>query len=132
MLYVPLMPSAKLTFEQVRKIGLSLPEVESSTIYGAPAIKLRGRLVACVPSHRSAEPDSLAVRTSFEERDALLAEQPGTYYLPDHYVSHPIVLVRFSKIRLDQLRDLIKTAHRFVLQHESEKMSRRRSKIRRE
>jgi len=126
------MASPKLTFEQVRKIGLALPNVDSTTMYGSPAIKLHGRLLACVPTHRSAEPGSLVVRTSFEERAALLAEQPETYYLSDHYVSHPVVLVRLSKIRLDQLRDLIKSAHRFVLLHESEKVSRRRAKARRE
>jgi len=32
--------------------------VEESTAYGSPALKVRGKLLACVPVHRSAEPGS--------------------------------------------------------------------------
>jgi hypothetical protein len=45
-----------INFDSVRKIGLALPGVEESTAYGSPALKVRGKLLACVPSHRSAEP----------------------------------------------------------------------------
>jgi hypothetical protein len=37
-----------------------------------------------------------------------------TYYLKDHYVNYPCVLVRLSRVRADALRDLIAGAHRFV------------------
>jgi hypothetical protein len=117
-----------VTFDAVRKIGLALPDVEEGTMYGSPALKLGGRLVACLAVHRSAEPGSLVVRTEFEDRTALLEEDPKTYYLTDHYVNHPVVLVRLSHIGIDQLRDLLASARRFVLAHESRKSSRRASK----
>ena len=117
-----------MTFDIVRQIGLELPGVEEGTMYGSPALKLGGRLVACIAVHRSAEPGSLVVRTEFEERRALLAEDPKTYYLTDHYVNHPVVLVRLSRIGRDQLRDLLGAARRFVLAHESRKASRRAAK----
>ena len=44
-------------------------------MYGSPALKLDGRLLACLPIHRSAEPESLVVRTDFDQRAALLAEE---------------------------------------------------------
>ena len=93
-------------------------------MYGSPALKLGGRLVACLAVHKSAEPESLVVRTDFDERTALLAEDPETYYLTDHYVKHPVVLVRLSHIGTDQLRDLLGSARRFVLADESRKASR--------
>ena len=40
-------------------------------MYGAPALKIKGKLLACIPTHKSAEPDSLAVRIDFDQRDAL-------------------------------------------------------------
>ena len=108
------MTRTKVTFDTVRKLGLALPDVEESTMYGSPALKLRGRLVACLPTHKSAEPDSLVVRSGFDERAALLAEEPDTYYLRDHYVNYPVVLVRLSRIKPDELRDLLDMAWHFV------------------
>ena len=35
-------------------------------------VKVRGKLLACVPTHRSAEPDSLMVRVSFDDRAELV------------------------------------------------------------
>jgi hypothetical protein len=71
-------------------------------------------MFACVPSHRSAEPDSLAVRIDFDQRDELIAAEPDTYYLKEHYVGYPCVLVRLSRIRHDALKDLLLIAWRFV------------------
>ena len=84
-------------------------------MFGSPALKLGKRLVACVAIHRSAEPGSLVVRTDFEQRGALLSDDPETYYITDHYVKHPVVLVRFARLRQDQLRDLLVAARQCVL-----------------
>jgi hypothetical protein len=111
------MPKQSVTFDLVRKLGLPLPEVEEGTTYGSPALKLGGRLLACMAVHKSAEPESLVVRTDFETRDALLAEEPGTYYVTHHYVNHPVVLVRLSRIKKDQLQDLLRSAWRTVTAH---------------
>ena len=64
-----------MTFRSVRAIGLRLPGVEESTVYGSPALKLSSRLIACIASHQSAEPNTLVVRTDFEQRDALIDEE---------------------------------------------------------
>lgn len=107
------MPRTTINFDTVRKIGLTFPGVEESTAYGSPALKLRGKLLACIPTHRSAEPGSLVVCVSFEDRAELLAGAPDVYYLPEHYVNHPSVLVRLSRITPDVLRDLLGMAHKF-------------------
>jgi hypothetical protein len=103
-----------INFETVRKIGLALPGVEESTAYGSPALKVRGKLLACVPTHRSAEPNSLAVRVGFDDRTELLAAAPDVYYVTDHYLNYSSVLVRLSRVTLDVLRDLLGMAHKFV------------------
>ncbi len=108
------MPRTKVTFDIVREIGLAMPDVEESTMYRSPALKVRGKLLACLAIHKSAEPESLAVRIDFDQRDGLLADDPKTYYLTDHYVNYPVVLVRLSQIRIDQMQDLLGSAWRFV------------------
>ena len=62
------MPGRKVTFDIVREIGLALPDVEASTMYASPALKVRGNLLACLAVHKSAEPESLAVRIDFDQR----------------------------------------------------------------
>jgi hypothetical protein len=103
-----------INFDTVRKIGLTLPGVEESTAYGAPALKIQGKLLACVPVNRSAEPGSLAVRVDFDDRADLLAAAPDVYYVTDHYLNYNAVLVRLSRITPDVLRDLLGMAHKFV------------------
>jgi hypothetical protein len=49
-----------------------------------------------------------------EHRDALVAEEPKTYYLTDHYAPRPCVLVRLNRIREDALRDLLLAGHRLM------------------
>jgi hypothetical protein len=102
------------SFDVVRTIGLDLPDVEESTMYGAPALKIRGKLLACMASHKSAEPGSLVVRIGFEEREALIAEEPRIYYVKPHYQDHAAVLVRLALIDREALRDLLTSAWRTV------------------
>ena len=75
---------------------------------------MQGKLLACIPVNRSAEPDSLAVRVDFDDRANLLAEQPDVYYVTDHYAPYNMVLVRLSRVSPDVLRDLLGMAHKFV------------------
>src|SRR6185295_16308735 len=106
-----------VNFEAVRALGRDFPDLEESTMYGSPALKLGKRLVACLAIHRSAEKGSLVVRTDFEQRAALLADDPETYYLTDHYLNHPTVLVRLARVKPDQLRELLAAARHCVIAH---------------
>jgi len=44
-----------------------------------------------------------------------MAAQPDVYYVTDHYVNYPTVLVRLSRIHRDSLRDLLDMARLFVI-----------------
>ena len=98
----------------VESIGRKLPAVELTTTWGKLALKVNGRMFACMASHKSAEPNTLVVMMDFAARDALLEDDPDVYYLKDHYLNYPCVLVRLSRIPADALRDLVTGAHRFV------------------
>src|ERR1700685_4262479 len=101
------MPKRTIDFDTVRNIGLALPGVEESIAYGFPALKVHGKLLACVPANRSAEPGSIAVRMDFDDRAELLAEAPDVYYVTDHYIGYSAVLVRLCRVNPDVLRDLL-------------------------
>ena len=101
-------------FKRVEAIGRTLPDVELTTTWGQPTLKVRGKMFACIASHKSAEPNSLVVMMDFSERDMLVEEEPDIYYLKEHYVGYPCVVVRLDRIGADALRDLVVGAHRFV------------------
>ncbi len=103
-------------FKTVRTLGLTLPGVEAATKYdGSPVLKRDGSFMAGLALHPSAEPDTLVVRVDLEQRDALLEDAPGTYYVTDHYRRHPVVLVRLSTIDRDALRDVLSMSWRLTL-----------------
>lgn len=102
------------TFAAVEAIGRTLPDVEVTTAWGQPALKVHGKMFVCMASHKSAEPNSLVVMMAFADRDALVDDDPDTYYLKEHYLNYPCVLARLAHIRADALRDLITGAHRYV------------------
>ena len=100
--------------ETVRAVAREIGGMEDGTTDGAPAMKVCGKLMACIPSHRSAEPGSPVVRVGFEQRAALLRNAPDVEYPTPHYEGYSAVLVRFSRIDRDGLRDLLLMARRFV------------------
>lgn len=106
------MPPKKTTFETVRAIASTLPGVEESTMYGSPALKVRGSWIVVVPTHKSAEPNSLAFRVDVAQREELIAAEPRTYYVKEHYVNYPVVLVRLAEVHPDALEDLVRMAYR--------------------
>jgi hypothetical protein len=108
------MSREKIDFDVVREIARKLPDVEESSLHGAPSLKVSGRLLTCPALHRSAEPNSLVVRINIDERTKLLAANPKVYYLTDHYVNHPTVLVRLGEIDHRSLKDLLQMAWRFA------------------
>jgi hypothetical protein len=106
--------TTRVTFDTVLKLGCELPGVEAATSWGAPALKVGGKMFACRAIHKSAEPDTLVVRMDFDTRDELVAADPETYYLEDHYVDYACVLVRLARVDPDTLRDLLLMGWRFV------------------
>ena len=95
-----------VTPAELWRIALALPSVEESTSYGTPAFKVCGKLLARLRE----DGDSLAVMTTFEDREVLLAAAPEVCFLTDHYLDYPVVLVRLSKVRADQLGELLQRA----------------------
>ena len=103
-----------LTFDDVRQIGLKLPETEEGTAYGAPTLMVRGNRFCGIPVNKSAEPNSLAIHCEFAVRDEMIAEQPDLYYTADHYINYPCVLVRLNRVSRDVLKDLLLMAHKYA------------------
>ncbi len=105
--------SSSVDFARVRRLAKDLQDVTEGTAYGSPALRVGGKMFACVAVHRSAEPGSLAVRMSFTERDLRLAAAPAVYYVTPHYEGYPVVLARLDRLCDDELRELLEVGHLF-------------------
>jgi hypothetical protein len=118
--------ASKTAFSRVEKYGMRLAGVERSTYFGKPALKVNGEIIACLPSHKSAEPDSLVVRVDFLERDLRIAHEPDVYYVKPHYVNYPCVLARLAKVSDSALKDLLESAHQYVTKKKTQSRTRSR------
>jgi len=104
----PSMKKQPVTYDAVRRLGLVLPDVEEGTSYGTPALKVNGNLF--VRLHQDL--DKLVVRMPFDRREEMMAADPETYFIADHYRDYPWILVSLSKVHPDALPDLLRIAHR--------------------
>ena len=95
-------------WETVRAIAQTLPGAEESTSYRTPAFKVKGKLFARL--HQDGE--SLVVGVDFDERAEMMEADPEKFYITDHYLNYPWMLVRLFKVRPDQLRDLLTASWR--------------------
>ena len=123
--------SRSLTFDDVAKVGLTLPDTEEATAYGGRCLKVNGRHFCGIAINKSAEPNSLIIHIDTAQRDVMIEEQPDVYYTAEHYENYACVLVRLSRIDRELLGDLLRMSHRFVTEKYKGKKKRAARKPRR-
>ena len=89
-------------------MGLALPHVEEGTSYGTPALKVKRKLFVRLKE----DGDSIVIKMPFDQREELMASDPETYYITEHYRNYEWVLVRLSKVHPDALHELLRTAYK--------------------
>ena len=100
-----------VTYETVRQLGLTLPGAEESTSYGTPALKVKGKLF--VRLHQDL--DKIVLPVPFERREEMMAADPETYFITEHYREYPYILVSLARVHPDALPDLLNLAYRTAL-----------------
>lgn len=97
-----------MTFDDVRRLALALPEVTEGLSYGTPAFRVRGALLA----RRHDDEDVLVVRVEAGQQEVLTQLEPETYFITPHYAGYPYVLVRIAQASESGLRGLLTDAWR--------------------
>jgi hypothetical protein len=90
------------SWETVCELGAELPEVERSTWYGTPALKVRGKGFA-----RLREDGALVVMIDILEREALMQEDAQTFYVTPHYEDYPAMLINLERVDREELGELL-------------------------
>jgi hypothetical protein len=99
-----------VTFDLIRELALKLPGVEEGTSYGTAALRVKGKFMARLKE----DGDSVAFRVGFDERDLLLQTKPEVFYITDHYLGYPAVLLRMSRASKKEAADIVEIAWRLV------------------
>jgi hypothetical protein len=97
-----------VTFETVREIALSLPEVEEGITHGSPSFRVRGKFLAVLKE----DGETLVLKMDQFDIDMLIALEPDVYFITDHYVGWEMVLIRLPQIHPDDLRQHFEQAWR--------------------
>ena len=91
-----------LTWDDVVALARELPEIEESTSYGRPALKVRGKFVAAMRTN----PDAVVLRCDLDEKPLLLEARPDILFETPHYHGWGYVLVRLEA-SLDDAREFL-------------------------
>jgi hypothetical protein len=99
-----------ITEAQLRRIALALPGAYEQASYdGRPSWRTKPRMFTWLRS----EPDALVVWVdSLDAKEAMLENEPETFFTTDHYDGHPIVLVRLDAVDRERATELISASWR--------------------
>ncbi|WP_409345534.1 MmcQ/YjbR family DNA-binding protein [Paenibacillus sp. MBLB4367] len=95
--------------ETVRRIAEKLPAVTEGTSYGTPSFKVGGKFFARLRE----DGETLALKLGYEMREFLMLSNPDVYFITDHYLHYPAILIRLPAVDPDELREHIIHAWRY-------------------
>ena len=99
-----------VSFPEVSELAKALPGVIESTSYGTPALKVDGKLLARLKE----DGETLVLRMDFVNRDLLLRAEPDLFFLTDHYLNYPSILLRLKEVTRKRMAELLEDAWRLV------------------
>jgi hypothetical protein len=93
------------TIEDVRRLALQLPETDEHPSYGGrPAYRVKKKGFVYVRE----DGNSIVIFVEdLAEKEALLASDPKKFFTEPHYDGYATVLVRYGKVGIRELRELI-------------------------
>lgn len=97
------------TWDDVVTIGTGLPEVEESTWFHTPSLKVRGKGFARL---RTEAEGALVLMCDIDEKAALLASGDPAFFTTPHYDGYGAILVDLDKVERGQLVELVEEAWR--------------------
>ena len=102
-----------MTFEEAVSFALSLPDTESGTSYGKPAVKVGANGRAFLfPSHEA--DTSFGVAIDLDTIEILKETDPDSFWQSPHYVGWEGVLIRYDSRDEERVRDVIARSRDFV------------------
>lgn len=99
-----------MTFARIRALALAIDGVEEGTAWGLPVFRVDKKMFLCFRQ----DLDAIVVRAPSEQRDALIEEDPETFFTTDHHRPHPWVLARVKRLHPSVVPDLLRMGLRYA------------------
>lgn len=98
-----------MSWESLVEFAKTLPEVEESTWFNTPSLKVRGKGFVRL---RSEAEGGAVVMCSLDEKQALLQSGNPAFYTTPHYDGYGAILVNLDEVDDQQLHELVTEAWR--------------------
>lgn len=106
------------TYDEAERFALTLPETTSGPSYGGfPALRVNKKMFARLRGEMAGDIDPLTAAPygdvlmvgvgDLGEKEALLSDDPESFFTVPHYDGYPAVLVRLSRVDGLVLRELL-------------------------
>lgn len=82
-----------MTEDDFRRLALAVPGAEEDFNMGSVVFKVNGKVLA-----RLLGADAMLTGVGFDEREMLLAAEPQTFHITDHYKDYPGMLARLASL----------------------------------
>jgi hypothetical protein len=93
-------------WDRVSAIAMKMPGAAASTSYGTPAFKVNKKLFARLKE----DGKTLVIFTL--EREWWMHKDAKTFFITDHYINHPMMLISLERVTAKDLETLIKESWR--------------------
>jgi hypothetical protein len=97
-----------VTFKQLQRLCLSLPEVEERETWGDATFRVRGKIFAI----SSPDGDTASIKASLDDQSGLIEMDPETFAVAAYTGKYGWVRVRLAGVPLDLAQRLIENAWR--------------------
>jgi hypothetical protein len=106
------------TWDDVRRIALSLPEAQERPMHGRAAWRIRDKLFVWERPLRRADLQALGDQAPvgpilgarvehLVAKEALIADNPDVFFTTPHFDGYPAVLIRLERVAPDELEEVI-------------------------
>jgi hypothetical protein len=96
-----MMNNAFIYLEFIRKVLMPMPGVTEGKAYGTPAFHVKKKFMLRLRE------DNETLAVYHEGRDKWLSKNPGVFFLTDHYLNYPYVLVKMADVDPTDLQKLL-------------------------
>lgn len=98
-----------VTYRDVQKLALSLPETTEGQAGGKPAFFVRGQMFAAFRQ----DGETLAISFPKQERAIYLVTDPQTYPELESFINYDLMAIKLAHIKKAELEELLRMAWTF-------------------
>lgn len=98
-----------VTYRDIQKLALSLPETTEGVAWGVPAFYVRGQMFAALRQ----DGKTLAISFPREERAIYLVTDPHTFPDLEHFKDYDYMAIKMAHIKPGELEELLRMAWTF-------------------